>query len=101
MTADTPNQGAPPAARLILFVTADSPRSRRARVNLARALQQAGLEAGAPREINLLEEPGKAVEHGIFATPALLDTVNPDNPAVIYGDLSDEAGLQRFLAGLE
>jgi len=83
--------------QLILFVTGDSPRSQRARTNLARALSHLGMEEKAWREINLLENPGKAIEYGIFATPALMDASDPDNQEVIYGDLSNESELMRYL----
>ena len=83
---------------LILFVAGDAPRSRRARANLAAALDAAGRER-QPREIDVLADPGAALRFGMFATPAL---VRPDPaggaPAVLYGDLSDRARLERFLA---
>lgn len=85
---------------LILFVAGDSPRSSRARANLERALDSAGMGDIAPREIDLLREPEQAVVHGLFATPALLRTGEGRSPAVLYGDLSDRDSLMRFLADL-
>lgn len=84
---------------LILFVTGDAPRTRRARRNLAAALSEAGLD-GWPREIDLLEEPRQALDFGMFATPALLRTGEQRPRAVLYGDLSDEATLSQFLGEL-
>lgn len=83
--------------RLILFVTGDAPRSQRARGNLAAALSTAGLDDAWPREIDLLNDPGQAIAWGTFATPALLRTDDSGPTAVLYGDLSDEPGLSRFI----
>lgn len=83
--------------RLILFVTGSAPRSRRARDNLARALEGLGTTARA-REIDLVEEPGQALRFGIFATPALVHLGDDDSANVLYGDLSEEQRLRRFLA---
>lgn len=87
-------------ASLILFVTGDAPRSQRARANLARALKGLGVEAGGVREVDLIKEPRKTVEFGVFATPALvlLGEKGPRN--VIYGDLSDTDTLQQFLSDI-
>ena len=86
---------------LVLFITGDAPRSRRARGNLARALGDLGLDAADVREIDLVEHPERTVEYGIFATPALLRRRHDrHHPAVLYGDLSDTEGLARFLEGL-
>jgi circadian clock protein KaiB len=83
--------------RLTLFVTGDAPRSRRARANLAEALEQSGL-AIETREIDLVDDPAQSLAHGIFATPALLRTSSGCEPEVMYGDLSEPKALQRFLA---
>ncbi|MFO7858514.1 MAG: circadian clock KaiB family protein [Ectothiorhodospiraceae bacterium] len=83
--------------QLILFVTGEAPRSRRARANLAQALTAAGGASADYREIDLTREPQRMVEYGIFATPALA-LVGPDGLiSVLYGDLSGEAALQQFL----
>lgn len=85
--------------QLILFVAGDSPRSRRARSNLAQALQQAGLAHLRPREIDLLVEPEHAVTYAMLATPALLRAAAGGGvQAVIYGDLSNNDTLMRFLS---
>lgn len=86
----------PLSERLILFVTDDAPRTRRARSNLSAALAQTGLE-GWPREIDLLQEPAQAIAFGVFATPALLLTDETRDRAVLYGDMSDEHTLTQFL----
>lgn len=83
--------------QLILFVTGDAPRSRRARDNVARALDGLGTTA-RPREIDLVEQPQECIRYGIFATPALLRVGAGDASNVLYGDLSEEQRLRRFLA---
>jgi circadian clock protein KaiB len=85
-------------ASLVLFVTGDAPRSRRARANLAAALAGRGLDPADVREIDLLREPERTVEYGIFATPALLQVTESGPGTVLYGDLSETERLERFLA---
>ena len=85
-------------ASLTLFVTGDAPRSRRARANLARILGAAGKDAAAVVEIDLLAAPQQALDHGIFASPALMITPAKGEASVMYGDLSDEDRVARFLA---
>lgn len=76
--------------RLTLFVAGDSPRSRRARANLGRAL----VAAGPAREVDLLATPQEAFRYGLFASPALVLTDAQGRPqSVLYGDLSDEPAL--------
>lgn len=82
---------------LILFVTGDSPRSLRARANLARALERAGSDAETMHEIDLLADPEAIARHAIFATPALMRMHGGEQSAVLYGDLSDPIALERFL----
>lgn len=83
--------------QLTLFVTGDAPRSRRARANLETALSMAGQSGMTVREIDLLVEPQPALEHGIFATPALMLSTPGGDTSVMYGDLSDAGRLKRFL----
>jgi circadian clock protein KaiB len=87
-------------ASLILFVTGDAPRSQRARANLSRALKGLGIEAGGVREVDLMEEPRRTVEFGVFATPALVRLGEEGVRDVIYGDLSEADKLQQFLADI-
>lgn len=91
-------KGGETGQQLILFIAGKSPRSLRARANLASALENAGMAETRPREIDLLQEPQQAVTHGLFATPALLRTDSERSRAVLYGDLSDRDSLLRFLA---
>lgn len=86
------------SGELILAVAGDAPRSCRARDNLRRALETLDADV-QPREIDLLTEPEHALAYGIMATPALMHVRGGDN-AVLYGDLSDEVRLTRFLKGL-
>lgn len=88
------------AADAILFVTGDSPRSMRARTNLNAALERMGDAKFTVRRIDLLEQPERISEYGIFATPALVHVREDGDSAVLYGDLSNEPELQRFLANL-
>lgn len=87
------------SAELLLFVAGDAPRSRRARANLQRVLTAMGANAPrGPREIDLLLEPLRALDYGVFATPALLHVPDGCPPSMaLYGDLSDEAALRRFI----
>ncbi len=85
---------------LILFVTGDSPRSLRARANLATALEEIASARITVRQIDLLAETEGISEYGIFATPALIQHRENGERAVLYGDLSSKPELQRFLANL-
>lgn len=85
------------AADIILFVTGDSPRSNRARANLDAALQQMGETKTAICCIDLLKEPKRINEYGIFATPALIRRRERGDSSILYGDLSNERELRRFL----
>lgn len=88
-------------AELILFVTGDSPRSLRARANLAKAVEETASDRITVRHVDLLKDTGSITEYGLFATPALIHVHDGEKPAVLYGDLSNEAELQRFLANLD
>jgi len=83
--------------RLILFHTGNAPRSRRARDNLAQALERLGLKSDVRDEVDLIVQPEQGVQYGVFATPALVRLVEGDPAAVLYGDLSDAPSLERFL----
>lgn len=86
---------------LILFVTGDSPRSVRARANLVRALEEIGRERISVRHIDLLQDTDSINEYGIFATPALIHVRAGGETAVLYGDLSNETELRRFLSDFD
>lgn len=96
-----PDDGGGRDARLILFVTGDAPRSQRARANLLRALDGYPLSDDDMLEIDLIKDPRKTVEFGIFATPALMRVDEDGNLEVLYGDLSDDGTVQRFLSGFK
>lgn len=85
---------------LILFVTGEAPRSRRAHHNLTAALDASGLDVDPAREIDLLREPQQAISFGIFATPALMHIDAAGHRRVLYGDLCDAHRLRDFLAAL-
>lgn len=100
MNAEIPKgESAVPA--LTLFVTGDAPRSRRARANLAAALEALGLESVTPLEVDLLAHPEQTVTHSVFATPALVKAGGTGRVSVLYGDLSEAGKLHRFLADLD
>lgn len=90
----------PHGATLVLFVTGEAPRSRRAHRNLTLALEAARPDAAPVREIDLLRDPQQAIHFGIFATPAVMLINASGNRKVLYGDLSDEHGLKDFLEAL-
>lgn len=85
---------------LTLFVTGNAPRSRRARSNLSAMLARLGRTDLRPYEIDLLAQPEQGLSNSVFATPSLLKTSATGEVSVLYGDLSDEPRLQRFLADL-
>ncbi|WP_019570371.1 MULTISPECIES: circadian clock KaiB family protein [unclassified Thioalkalivibrio] len=85
---------------LTLFVTGSAPRSQRARANLARMLEQIGRSDMQPQEVDLLEQPEQGITQSVFATPSLLKTDTHGEVSVLYGDLSEEEKLRRFLAEL-
>ena len=87
-------------ASLILFVTGEAPRSRRARLNLAAAIEAVGLDDIADQEVDLLDDPEQAVAFTVFATPALVHVDAAGKRTVLYGDLSDTRRLREFLSAL-
>ncbi|MFN2360982.1 MAG: circadian clock KaiB family protein [Marinobacter sp.] len=86
---------------LILFVTGTAPRSQRARSNLGKMLDRLNLNDLKPFEVDLLEHPDQGIEHGVFATPSLLKFDSSGEVSVLYGDLSVEERLQKFLSDLD
>ena len=80
-----------------LFVTDDAPRSRRARANLAAAIQTLGRGLDGIREVDVLRNPQVALAHGVFAVPALMRGDLDYGGPVMYGDLSEAAKLLAFL----
>ncbi len=86
---------------LTLFVTGNAPRSLRARANLARMLERIGRSDLQPLEVDLLEQPEEGIAQSVFATPSLLKTNETGEVSMLYGDLSDEDVLRRFLSDLE
>lgn len=86
---------------LILFVTGDSPRSLRARANLAKAVEEIADNRLSVQYIDLLQDTTAVADYGIFATPALIHVRASGETAVLYGDLSNGPELERFLTNLE
>lgn len=89
----------PARARLLLLVAGESPRSRRARMALQEALAEQGIDRSCLETVDVLAAPETTLEHGVFATPALL-LYQGGRLSTLYGDLSDRARLTGFLAAL-
>lgn len=86
---------------LMLFVTGTAPRSERARANIAKMLDRLNCAEVKPYEIDLLEQPEQGLKHSVFATPSLLKVSPTGEVSVLYGDLSEDDRLRRFLSDLE
>lgn len=91
---------APKDPRLLLLVAGDSPRSRRARTALNEALAERGIDGTCLETVDVLAAPESTLEHGVFATPALL-LYQDGRLSTLYGDLSDRMRLAGFLAVLQ
>ncbi|MDR9425152.1 MAG: circadian clock KaiB family protein [Marinobacter sp.] len=85
---------------LMLFVTGSAPRSQRARANITHMLECLNCQNIRPYEIDLLEQPEQGIKHSVFATPSLLKVSPTGEVSVLYGDLSEEDRLRRFLSDL-
>ena len=99
MTRDT-RQAESAVPKLMLFVTGDAPRSRRARANLDDALKALELDHVEPLVVDLLEHPDQTITYSVYATPALVITEEDSEMSVLYGALSDQQKLHRFLGEL-
>lgn len=87
------------APTLTLFVSGDSPTSRRARENLARIAAH-DLPSGWDTEVvDVQTDPGRAEQARILATPTLAYD-HPDRSRRIVGDLSERTKVLEFL-GIE
>lgn len=63
-------------------------------------MRDSGIDERAAEIVDVFRGPQRALEHQIFATPVLTCTADPGAP--VYGDLSDDAVVRRFLqAGME
>lgn len=87
----------PPKCVLELYVTDASALSQRAIANLKQLCSMCSGTDWDVRLIDVLEEPEKAENARIVATPTLLRVVPPPERRII-GDLSD---LQRVLTALD
>lgn len=85
--------------RLILAVTSASPRSNRARANLASFLEKHNDLDMVPEEMDLLSRPETILELGVFASPALVHQGRDGEIYILYGDMSDTSALEGFLRG--
>lgn len=83
--------------RLKLFIAGDSPRSREAAANLARAVSTLDDEGVQVETVDVLTDPDAADEYRILTTP----TVVRESPAPrrrVTGDLRDVAQVLAALA---
>ncbi len=83
--------------RLKLFIAGDSPRSRQAAANLARAVSTLDDEGVQIETVDVLTDPDAADEYRILTTP----TVVRESPAPrrrVTGDLRDVAQVLAALA---
>jgi circadian clock protein KaiB len=97
-TAATPQENCLGQKIFHLFVAGQSPRSERARLNLAAALADWNAPAGSydVEIIDVFKAPMRAVSQGIMATPALFVDFGRHR-SVLVGDLSDSELLMSFL----
>lgn len=85
-------------SRNVILVTADgTPRSKRARINLRRALSNSPVALDPVFEVAGLLCPGFVLRNGLVSTPALLDHRPSDSPRVLYGELADIKSVIQFL----
>jgi circadian clock protein KaiB len=89
--------GAAAAVVLHLFVTGETPRSQRARVNLVRLCESRLAGRYELRVTDVLRAPDAAEAARVLATPTVL-RLHPGPARRVIGDLSDE---RRVLDGLE
>lgn len=83
---------------LKLYVTGKTPRSQAAIDNLNTLLEQHREDYNIDLDIiNVFDQPERAVEQEVFATPTLVKELPPPVRRII-GDLSD---IERVLLGLE
>lgn len=80
-----------------LYITGDSPNSRRARTTLRHLFEIEGRLADDRLEIvDVLEQPRRAAEDGVTVTPALF-ALRPTARMLIFGDMSDRARVMAVL----
>lgn len=94
----TSRQEASYQCRVVLFITGQSPRSQRARMHLKSTLEKILGRDKDYEIVDVLIEPTKMLDHGIFATPALMVKPCAGDPSYLVGDLSDEAKLRELLS---
>lgn len=82
---------------LTLFITGETPRSRRAIANLKRICEEELKGQYEMVIIDTLERPQMAEEENVLATPMLIKQLPPPLRRII-GDLSD---IEKVLLGLD
>ena len=88
----------PAAPGLYLLVNDGSPRSVRATDNIRRALSEGDAGFADVEIVDVIREPDRILDFGVFATPALVNIYSNGKTVALYGDLSDATLLHRFLA---
>lgn len=82
--------------QLILAVFGESPRSRRARENIGRALNERGIDPRTIKTVDMMTEPERAADLRTVAAPQLVvGDIHSDRS--MCGDLSDRERLDRWL----
>lgn len=81
---------------LRLYVAGNAPNSRIARDNLKRLQARYPEYEFAVEVIDLYQNPGLALEHGVFVSPAL-QILEPGSGSIVYGNLSEERILEQAL----
>lgn len=102
MSNPPPSQNAAPWYRFILFVADGEPNSSLARENLRKICDEELQERYDLEVVDVLEDAGPALEHGVVVTPALL-VLEPKPKVIIAGTFRDQQKVRMALRlpGLE
>jgi len=93
--ASAPHDASSPV-RLVLFIAGSTPRSQRAKENLAAALQELGDRASLLQVeiVDVFKDPRRAIKQRVIITPSLSSDAHPTS---LIGDLSDAPILRMML----
>lgn len=86
-------------ARLCLFVTSTSPASEAARKNLESVLAEIGSAIDDVEIVDVLDDPGSALEAGVMVTPTL-SIIRNKKRLLIAGRLTDIGQVAARINGL-
>ena len=82
--------------KMLLFVAGNAPNSVSAQANLRQVCEQRLKNGWELKIIDVLEDYGTALDHGILVTPALV-ILEPLPAVTVFGDLSDTDRLLKAL----